>query len=83
MRVRIVRRTAWNTDGIQLQRFNVGDTYDLPQSVGIYLILSGIATAVDAVGAVDAVSMVEVENDALRDEIRQSRVAGKGRDKKR
>jgi hypothetical protein len=47
MRVRIVRGTAWETDGIQLSRFNVGDTYDIPPSLAIYLIASGRPTAIE------------------------------------
>ena len=81
MRVRIVRRTAWQTDGIQLSRFNVGDTYDSPPSLAIYLIASGRATAIEGADAI--VSIADIENRALRDKIRESLVARKRAEKKR
>ena len=81
MRVRIVRRTAWETDGIQLSRFNVGDTYDIPPSLAIYLIASGRATASEGADAI--VSIADIENRALRDKIRESLVARKRGEKKR
>jgi hypothetical protein len=81
MRVRIVRRTAWETDGIQLSRFNVGDTYDIPPSLAIYLIASGRATAIE--GADEKESIEQIAIRGLRYKIRESLVARKRAEKKR
>ena len=73
MKVRILRPIAWDTNGIQLTRFNVGDTHDIPESTAIYLILSGLVTAVENDPETDRiVATVERENSALRDELRTS-----------
>ena len=70
------RRTAWKTDGIQLSRFNVGDTYDIPPSLAIYLIANrhrgGQRNRLD-----------RGYGEQGRDKIRESLVARKRAEKKR
>ena len=84
MKVRILRPIAWDTNGIQLTRFNVGDTHDVPESLAVYLILSGLVTALETDSETDRmVATVESENRALRDELRKSRDAPKPARKKR
>jgi len=84
LKVRILRPIAWDTNGIQLTRFNVGDTHDIPESLAIYLILSGLVTALETDPETDRmVATVESENRALRDELRQSLDARKTAQKKR
>jgi hypothetical protein len=54
-----------------LNRFNIGDTYDMPQRIATYMILSGEAIAIAPTD--QAISEVDVENRGLADELRESR----------
>jgi hypothetical protein len=74
MKVRIIRQTAWDTDGTRLSRFNVGDTYDIPDSLAIYAVAEGWATAI---GAVESHAAVEEENRALRESLRAAQAERK------
>jgi hypothetical protein len=74
MKVRIIRQKAWDTDGTQLSRFNVGDTYDIPDSLAIYAIMDGWASAVEPL---ELDPTVVDANRALREELRASRTGRK------
>jgi hypothetical protein len=46
MRIRIVRRPTGRIDGVPLDRFDPGLTYDVNASIATYLMASGYAQAV-------------------------------------
>jgi len=45
MRVRITRRMSGTVDGVSLERFQSGATYEISASLATYLIVNGAATA--------------------------------------
>jgi len=47
MRVRITRRMSGTVDGVSLDRFQSGATYEISASLATYLIVNGAATSVD------------------------------------
>ena len=46
MRIRIVQRPHGRIDGVELQRFEPGEIYDVNVSIGTYLMVGGYAQAV-------------------------------------
>jgi hypothetical protein len=46
MRIRIVRRPSGRIDGVPLDRFDQGATYDVNASIATYLMATGYAQAV-------------------------------------
>ena len=44
MRVKILRHTLGNANGISLRHYLPGHVYDLPPNIANYLVIQGIAT---------------------------------------
>jgi hypothetical protein len=74
MRVRIIKEMTGEVDGIDLRCFKRGQVYDLPASLGTYLMVSGWATAVVDTSPALIVPLDEIESVALGDRIRQKAV---------
>jgi len=56
MRIRIVRRPTGRIDGVPLDRFDPGLTYDVNASIATYLMASGYAQAVPDMTSVRVVA---------------------------
>lgn len=54
MKVRILRQPSGSLEGLSLQRYHIGQTYDLPASIAAYLVAEGFAA-------------VEMRSDRTRD----------------
>src|SRR4051795_12532487 len=51
MRVRITRRMSGTVDGVSLERFQSGATYEISASLATYLIVNGAATSAEEAAA--------------------------------
>ena len=70
-------------DGIQLSRFKVGHTYDMPASLATYMMVSGWASPVAESGPAMLIPLDDVDGTTLAMKIRESLDAQRKADKKR